>query len=182
MAAPSSPRPSWPWSPPSVRRGSSLRAGAFVAGPFAVAAFVAVADFAAGALVAGPLPADGVAAAVTRVARRLVAAAGVPALRASSLLDAACLTASSLVSSVGGAALTMTLLPWLWSLREARRDCLRASSIEGASPSAIASVAVTELRPHLDQALGEGLGVDLVGVEPAQLVGQALRQLPTATA
>ena len=30
---------------------------------------------------------------------------------------------------------------------------------------------------HLGQALGEGLGVDLVGVEPAQLVGQALGEL-----
>ena len=51
----------------------------------------------------------------------------------------------------------MTLLPWLWSLRAARRACLRASSIDGASPSAIASVAVTELRRHLGQALGAGV-------------------------
>ena len=92
---------------------------------------------------AEPVPAE----AVTRVERRLVAAAGVPALRASSLLDAACLTASSVVWSGGGEALTMTLLPWLWFLRAARRDCLRASSIEGASPSAIASVAVTGCGP-----------------------------------
>ena len=101
--------------------------------------------FLAAVFFAGGLVAD----AVTLAARRLVAAAGVPDVRASSCAAAASLTASSEAFSDGCGALTMVLLPWWWFFRAARRDWRRASSIEGASPSAIASVAVTDGRPTL---------------------------------
>ena len=116
-------------------RWSSV-AAVFVAAGALVALFRAAVFFAAGA--------------VTLVAG-LAAAAGVPVRRASSCAAAAALTASPEACSAGVGALTMAALLRPFSLRATRRDCLRASSIEGASPSAMASEEVIDRRaPTLD--------------------------------
>ena len=54
------------------------------------------------------------------------------------------------------------------------RPCCSASATEGAWPARIASLAVWRDTVHLAQPGHQGVLVDLVGVEAAQLVGEAL--------
>ena len=116
-----------------------------------VAAFLAATFLTAGALDALLRVAGFFAAGAVTLVAGLVAAAGVPVRRASRCAAAAALTASPEAWSVGVGALTMAALLRPFSLRATRRDCLRASSIEGASPSAMASEEVIDWRaPTLD--------------------------------
>ena len=153
-------------------------AGALVAVAL-VAVFLAAAFVLAGALAALVRVADFFAAGAVTLVAGLVAAAGVPVRRVSRCASAAALTASPEAWSGGVGALTMAALLRPCSLRATRRDCLRASAIDGASPSAMASRGGDRLAgADLGQAAGQRLRVDLVRVEPAQLLGEALRELP----
>ena len=91
-----------------------------------------------------------------------------------SLRAAASLTcaASSAFGGIGMAS-TMALLPLARAARRSRRAVRSASATDGARPARMASLADC-FEMLTCEADGERLLVDLVGVEPAQLVGEAL--------
>ena len=68
----------------------------------------------------------------------------------------------------------MVLLPLARAARRSRLTFRSASAADGARPDRIASLAVLLERVTLRTPEVEGLVVDLVGVEAAQLVGEAL--------